>query len=373
MGASVAAKDPWAPIGPKGPTLRRPRVVLTLAGQRLVPVEVETVSNSYFAADTFRAVLALHGLPKPFTPRWFSETERMEVEVLFGFDPEKPQTSLILGRVDEVEVDWVKGVVSLQGRDYTADLIETKTTEKWPNRTASEIAEMLAGRHGLTPVVTATTQRAGRYYQAEHAQMANDITEWALLSFLAEQEGFDVFVRGRELHFEAPPDPESDTARLGMLIWDDTGTVPQSNMLSLRTRRVLTLSRDITVRVISWNGRQGRAIRVTRRAQRARRTAEYGGSGQVYVFRVPGLTEEQAIRRAEAELERVSRFERQIEGSVVGDTLLFSPGIVRLKGTGSDWDQDYWLDEVSRRISMDEGFVQTFRAKNHSPQSQVSV
>ena len=59
--------------------------------------------------------------------------------------------------------------------------------------------------------------------------------------FLAEQEGFDVFVSGTTLHFQSPAGP------------DVALTLSPDTVLDLRLERSLTLARDIEVTVKSWN------------------------------------------------------------------------------------------------------------------------
>lgn len=116
-------------------------------------------------------------------PAFWSAEGRLEVEIFAGLDPDAPpSTRLILGRVDDTELDYARWKVTLTGRDLTTDLLATRTTEKWPNRTAREIAE----RHGFNPVVTATTRLFGTYYKLEHARLTDDTTERNLLTYLAE-------------------------------------------------------------------------------------------------------------------------------------------------------------------------------------------
>jgi phage protein D len=352
---------------------RQPRasVVIDADGRKakLPLVAVDVTSNGYFSADTFRVVLALTALPDGYNAGWWSKADRALIEVFVALSDGEPGTSMIAGRVDDVELDLGKAMVTLVGRDFTADMIESRTTEKFPNRTASEIVTQIATARGLTPVVTATTAAVGTYYDADHVRLNDDTTEWSLLTYLAEQEGFDIFVRGMTLYFQ-PPAGEGTAAAL---IWDATGTTPKTNLLTLTMRRSLVIARGATVRVISWNARRSRAIRVTRRATNARRTDDRGGQGQVYVFRVPNLTEEEAIRYAEAQLQRITRHERLIEVTMPGELTLAPPERVTLSGTGTSWDQDYFIQEIERRLSFEEGFVQRIRAKNHSPQSQAAL
>ena len=93
------------------------------------------------------------------------------------------------GAVDSVSIDPTLGLVRLDGRDLTGSLIEARTQETFANRTSSEIAALLAGRHNLTPRVSSTTTPVGRYYQSEHdsitlSQFSRATTEWDLLVYL---------------------------------------------------------------------------------------------------------------------------------------------------------------------------------------------
>jgi hypothetical protein len=44
---------------------------------------------------------------------------------------------------------------------------------------------------------------------------------------------------------------------------------------------------------------------------------------------------------------------------------------VQLIGTNTAWDQFYYPDTVTRRLSVEEGYRMELRAKNHSTQSTV--
>ncbi len=108
------------------------------------------------------------------------------------------------GRHDPIDV--LNRTVEIDGRDLTARLLDARTQETFSNQTASEIAETLAARHGLTADVTATTTLAGRYYATEHdritlGQFSRATTEWDLLTFLAAREGFEAYVAGQTLTF----------------------------------------------------------------------------------------------------------------------------------------------------------------------------
>ena len=45
--------------------------------------------------------------------------------------------------------------------------------------------------------------------------MTNEVSEWTLLTYLAQREGFDVYVEGRTLFFNPPADASATTAIYG--------------------------------------------------------------------------------------------------------------------------------------------------------------
>ncbi len=345
-----------------------PRLRLLANGQEIAgPVEAEVLSNNHYAADRFSAVIAAGADPFIGVGFWAAEPDII-LEVQFSIDAGESFVSLIQGAIDNVAIDPANGLVHLDGRDLTAALIEARTQETFANRTASEIATLLAARHNLSASVTATSTPVGRYYQNEHDSITLDqfsraTTEWDLLVFLARQEGFDVFVEGTALHFQ-PAGPPAAAAV----------AVRPTDVISLRLERSLTLARDIEVVVKSWNSREGSAF-----VQRARATRRVGGKGtgeaapvQRYVFVRPNLTPDAALKLAQQKLAELTRHERVIDVVMAGDLVLTPRSTVMLVGTGCDFDQLYYVDTIERRLRYDGGFTQRVRAKNTSPRTQTT-
>lgn len=173
---------------------------------------LEVNTNAYYQADTFSVMFATSALPAENNMKWFSQQKAIEVELLVGIVGATGTNwlQLIVGRVDSVQYEPARFGVVLEGRDLTSHFIDNKTSEKYQNLTASQIAIKLAKKYGLKPMVTKTTRRVGSYYQIDHVDVRSERSEWDLLTYLAGIEGFQVYVRGRELHFEpsawnAPP------------------------------------------------------------------------------------------------------------------------------------------------------------------------
>ena len=332
---------------------RAPRLLALVNGAVLGSVtDAEVTSNNHYAADRFRATAALAGDPV-FGGAFWASGEDIEVDIQFSLDGGASFTSLIRGTVDKVSLDPATGLVHLEGRDLSAALIEARTQEAFANRTASEIATILAQRHGLAANVRTTTTPVGRYYQDEHDQITLDqfsfmTTEWDLLCNLARLEGFDVFVSGTSLNFQP-----------AFVTPDVVLSVAPTDLVDLRMERCLTLARGITVTVKSWNVRQQTAFA---------ETASLAGSGtaQSYVFVQPNLTPDQALNLAQRKLAELAQHERVIELTMPGELTLTPRSMIALNGTGTAFDQSYFVDTIERRIGVGCGFVQRVRAKNVS-------
>ena len=253
---------------------RAPRLLVLANGMPIRGALSARVTNTnHYGADRFNVSLSLAADPAMAAAFWGGLGEcALDVQVGFagaGF------ASLVQGLVDSVVVDAVAGVAHLEGRDRTAALIEARTEETFANHTSSEIATLLAMRHGLLADVQPTTTPVGRYWQLEHDHITLDqfcraSTEWDLLVGLAGRESFDVWVRGETLHFRPP----QSTAMPGAVLRPrDTASGP-ANVTALRLERSLTLARDIEVIVKSWNSKLAKGFTQTARASRGGLTSK---------------------------------------------------------------------------------------------------
>ena len=352
---------------------RTPRPVVSVNGVQLparAVLSLDVTNASHFTADTYRVQLSVSGLPFGFGPPYWADSQDDRISVGVSLNGETP-TPLVVGRVDDADWDVSGRTLTLSGRDLSAALIDNKTAEKFQNRTASQIAQALALRRGLDSDVQATTTPAGTYYQIDHAVTTHEETEWDLLVYLAEREGFDVWVSGTTLHFRPPP---AATGLPYLLLWSDPGDgTSASNATSLHVSRSQTLARDVVVTVRSWNQKQQKAFTVTSKRSQAKKSQRHGGTSQAYSFVRPNLTRDQAQAFAEAKAEEITRHERVLTASLPGDAALTTRATVRLAGTGTDWDQLYYPDTVTRRLSVPDGYRMELRAKNHSVQDSVLV
>jgi phage protein D len=355
---------------------------LLLNGETVSGVtEAEVCTSDHQAAGWFRMVVAL-GADAVFTPAAFAGMTEATAQILVGLAaPGLPPAaavwqSLITGTVDDITLDLVDGTAHLTGRDFSGLFIDTLSAETFSNNTASEIAQTLALRHNLTPMVTATKTQIGRYYQEGHDlsslhQSNKTVAEWDLLSSLAEVEGFDLYVQESSLFFTTP------LADTPPAIWQwMPGGGQATTLTTLQMERSLALARDIVVTVQSWNSRQAQMITQTVRASSADATVSASAAtpraaATTYVVLRPNLTPQQALNLATQTLADLSRHERVITVTMPGELELAPRSTVLLQGTNTEFDQLYAIDEITRHISTKGGFVQTVRAIN-TPLSATS-
>ncbi|GAB0115314.1 hypothetical protein [Acidisoma sp. C75] len=336
-------------------------------------LDAEVTLANHQVAGSFHVTLALGADPN-FTAATFATAIDLYAEIRFGIGiPGLPAAtatwaSIITGSVDIIAYDLAAGTVQLSGRDLSAVFIDSLSAETFANNTASEIAQTLAARHGLTPVVTPTTGPVGRYYADGHALSSlhrshSLVTEWDLLCGLAETEGFDVFVQNDSLFFTSPATDALPT----VLTWMNPGS-PGIALQTLHLERTLGLARDIVVTVQSWNSRQATMISETVRASPSGKavvsTSPYAKQPATYVLIRPNLTSSEALTLANNTLSDLSRHQRVISAIMPGELSLAPRKPVVLAGSDTAFDQPYIIDEVVRHFSVRTGFTQTIRAVN---------
>lgn len=362
----------------------RPRGAAFANGERLVGVlSFEVDVNTFYQADTFRLTLALSQQPPERNWAWWSAQTDVEAELMVGY-PDDPANftredlvSLVIGSVDDIDIDPIADRIVMAGRDLTARFIDNKTIEKYQNLTASQVAEKLAAARGLKPVVVATQETVGTYYQIDHVAMQDDRPEWDLLTYLAQRTGYVVYVKGRELHFEPKPDPADSEPYV--LRWQpptETQASPVFNGTSLSFRRNLTVAKDIHVTVRSWNQKQKKGFTVTATRKKVKnkttgRVARSDQPMQAYSFFFPNLTPEEAQRKANQMLEDISEHEMNLNADIPGDTNVTQQTVLRVEGTGTAFDQKYYPASVVHSFSEGGGYRTSLTAKNSSPESTV--
>jgi Phage protein D len=350
-----------------------------LAGVEVPFVSFDVDSNAFASADTFSVTFAASALPKSFgLLNWWATQTGILIELhaviisQAGVDDKK----LIVGNVDTWHYDPARFEIVCEGRDFTALFIDTKTAgESFKNQTSSQIAEDLAKRHSLTPVVTATTTKFGEFYQIDSAHLSGEQTEWDILTSLAAIENYQVYVTGYELHFE--PLASIRTADNYVIRWQPPGTLkyPQANVSDdLQFSRAMTIMKGVTVEVLSWSSKKKNKQFIAAYPKNAKSTAVGGSTPRTQAFRIirDGLTPETAMQLAQSTYNQIVKHAMKISGSMPGDNLLMPTDMIRVEGTQSPFDQLYYCDSVKRTISFEGGYAMSFTGKNQSPNLEAS-
>jgi hypothetical protein len=348
-----------------------------------VPFEsIDVESNNYFAADTFSAVLPLAAMPPGFALDFWGNTASAECEVLIGVGlPAQtvPLTSLIIGLADAVDVDLTENTLRVHGRDYSSLFIDSTISQHFPNLPSSEIAKQIVANHaafGISGNIAATETQAGKLYEINKVKLGSantpEASEWGLLAYLARFENFDLLMSGKVLNFQPKADGTANPYELRFSP-ATSRQIATSNVGSIRISRNLTLAREIVVNAISFNAKMGTGFQVTATAQ----TNSSGQAGAVaaprtYTF-VHALEDQAALTRfATQQAEQIARHERTLTYEGPGHLEITPRTLLKLVGSGSGYDQDYYIDQIDRRISLEDGFTMTVHAKNHAITAEVA-
>jgi hypothetical protein len=215
--------------------------------------------------------------------------------------------------------------------------------------------------------VSPTTTPVGRYYQGEHDrttlnQFSRATTEWDLLAFLAQQEGFDLFVQGQALCFQ--PAAQSGAPALSLSAQD---------VLDLRLSRSLILARDIEVVIKSWNSRQNAAFSQQISANSVGGDKGSGTPPQRYVFVRPNLTPDDALKFAQHKVAELARHERTVRITMPGELALTPRSALTIRDTATEFDQTYYVDVIERRFRQTSGLTQHVLAHNSSSRTLAMV
>lgn len=343
-----------------------------LNGTEVPFVSFSVECNAFRGAGTFDLILALPALPPTMQMlNWWAVqvTVRVELSISIITQSGIDEKKYITGNIDTWHYEPARCEITAEGRDYTAKLIDAKTTgESFKNLTSSQIVTTLAQRHGLKPAVRQTTQRVGEYYQIDSAHLTGEQTEWDLITTLAGIENFSVYVEGDILHFE--PEVIGTSKENYVIRWQPAGksACPQCNVSDdLSFSRALTISKGVTVEVLSWNARLKNRQYLASYPTPAKGTEPGKARAQNQVYRVirNGLAPEAASALAESIYRKIVQHEMKFSGSTAGDNLLMPSTPVRIEGTQSPFDQVYQCDRVKRTLSWETGYIMQISGKNH--------
>lgn len=355
---------------------RSPRAIVTINGTQVKWESLSITTNTFYVADKFSITLGKTGQPDGIDENFWASTQQCVVAIYLGFPKNVDSFTtadlelFITGDADGIIDDFCGKTINISGRDFSSRMIDKKITQKFSNQTASQIATMFANEHGLNPKVTTTSTPVGTYYEQQQVLLAHETTEWDLLTFLAQNENFVVFVQNYDLIFEPRPESTQNPYVFTYQPATENYSSPTFNGINLKFTRSLTLAKDVKVTIkVPYGSKNGKPFYRTKTASHTNSTRT--GNLQKYSYVIPGLTPDQATQRADQILRDITRNEIIMETSCAPDNVLKKDSIIKVTGTGTVYDNLYYADEVVRNFSYDEGYIMNITAKNHAVDSEI--
>lgn len=356
-------------------SVRQPRANVMIDGNPVNWITWEVDSTGRSDADVFKIVLPVGGQTATLPLSYFVSASQAMVSIQSTASNNSTNSGLsssgmdtiITGLVDHLSYEPDKATLTLSGRDLSSKLMDKKTSIKYQNQKASDIVSTLAGNAGLTPIVTATQQKSGKYYQIDHARLTDQTSDWDLLQYLAREENYVTYVKGNNLHFEpqgtGPQTPYIvDLSSPGFSTTDPVG---QSNAVQIELTRNFVIGKGANVAVHSWNLKGKKKITSTAIAQG-------NGTPLNFNYTYPNLSTEQAKKRASSKLHDITQHEFTVNIHMPGDNLLKPQVPVQVIGTQSQFDQIYYVKSVRREMAFGQGYGMHFEGMNQRAKNKVS-
>ena len=337
--------------------VRKPRVLISAGGASVAPLECSVTTTTHKRGDTFSAKLALDA-PGGLDEHFWADTSPIPVTVTATNDAASGGfATLFVGEVDTAEIDFDQRTVHISGRDKTAKLLETKTTEKWQNHTTSEIVNDIAGRVGLSAdIQVADADKVGLIFKDDYNRISDQDVLYNVLVRLAQREGNAVFVKKDRLVFK-PADQLGGGSFTIQYVAPTPQSYAQGNFTTLKASRNLASAKNVKVNVKSWQHKQEKVIE-----------SEYQSSGPggdlEYTYRAPNMTKQQADKIAKSRHDEVVGRERNLSVDAPGDVTIDPEMLLTLSGTGTGFDQDYIISQIEHRFSQHEGYRMSISTRN---------
>lgn len=351
-----------------------------MVGGFQVPVKsFSTETNAFTAADTFTLTLPFRYASASVGDYILHNADDVasalvtdaDVQVqIYAGQPSNPRSfgtadlgKIINGFVDTFDFygdDTDGEYVTLTGRNLAGPLIDTAITEKWPNNTASQIAQMAATQFGLTPQITPTYTLVGAYYNQDATVMTNQTSWLDLLAFLANHEGCVVRVIDTTLFFGPLSALTAYQQSPIPLLW-------RQNLKKFQLTREPHAARDIEVQVITYDANHKKRIVETAKSTTAyspRLKNQLGRSQFLETYAIPGLTRQQAADRARQILGQLSaqQIVAQLETSIEYGFDAYCP--IALGGVGAVLSNTYYANKITRNFDISQGLDIQITATN---------
>lgn len=389
-----------SPAGSIPPSIvRAPRAKVTVNGT-IFPFESFTVIlNGHQAAGSFDIEAPLFNSASPYDWKWWATNLDIEIEISIGFANQNGQvsswTSLIIGPVDAVALapssfgahaslanrartevgsggmirnegsppHPTGSVLSIRGRDYSGALMDSHVSQQ---NVAGQLPTQQLAQNvvGLVPQLSLNYGGAaggvGDVQNNFQGRLWTNRSAWDILGSLAHHEGLRLSVKGKQVVMTPPGGSGTPYD-----IWfsPQTAQAPAiSNCVTLRMARALNVGKGTDRFVSAYDSATGKAP--SRAITRVRPGTASKGSATTYPANVPGMSKANVSKHSQAGADQLSKFEREIQFQIPGDPTLTIDRPLRLSGTGTAFDQNYEMDQITHIYSMARGYAVEARARD---------
>ncbi len=279
------------------------------------------------------------------------------VKIEAGFEEEEI-VPLMEGVMDYPEWDFSDGeTVKIVGRSYGAKPYDFMETVKYQNKTATEAFQEICQKHGLTPIVpVATNTMIGEYVNDDHTSVAEEMSHWDYVLYLAEQEGFISRIKGKEWYF-CPLNELEDYQK------EPLAFSYGHNLRNLKMKKAPNEARNFTVEVVSWQSGEKKK-KGTRIVEKEVIGNPEGKNSYTIRRNIPNITRAQAQSHLKNICSELTK--QQFSGSFETDFFqeLTNDRRIVLYGVGMELSQIYHVDTVTISGDKDSGLECSIKFTN---------
>jgi phage protein D/phage baseplate assembly protein gpV len=301
---------------------------------------------------------------------------KVKVGVL-GTDDQGPQP-LISAEVTALEADFdTTGTFTLiRGYDLSHRLFRGQHAETYTQVTASDVAVKVARRAGLA---IGTVQSTTTVF--DHVSQAG-VSDWAFLSGLAREIGYEVAVSDDKFQFR-PPGQAADAPAAGSGPVSANPLVLELGTDLLRVRSVVTSAEQVSqTHVRGWDTAQKKAIVGT--ASASTPSADLPGAtpaglasvfgDQAYVATgVPYRMQAEVDVAATAVAEQIAGAFAELDAVARGNPKIQAGVAVSIANFGSPFDGKYTVTTSRHHFSQDSGYVTQFAVTGRQERSLLGL
>lgn len=296
---------------------------------------------------------------------------------LKGQAGDSPSPELLLsGEVTALSVDIDSGgtVTEVRGYDHAHRLFRGRRVAAYANMTISDVVRRVAQRAGLQ---LGTVDSFGTASPDSEITQDN-VSDWELLTRLADLTGAELAVLDGKLSFQAPPE-SSSAPGAGARARQDPLVLEAGQNVTVVRAAVSSAEQVGQVEARGWDylAKQAVTARVPAQTDSAQLSggvtpqalAQKFGNGTFFATDVPHRTQAAAKTAAEALAAQIAGAFAEIEGVARGNPKLRAGTSVSLSGVGKPFEGKYVLSATRHLFTEDTGYTTLFTVSGRQERS----